>query len=201
MCHCILRSSHVEPRLNSNRNTLPLPNINMGVVFVLHYLQGEGESQVSLHWPTRWQHNLMGPQNAFGALWKKKLQKCSHHSRRYKTRPHEMLTGDFYWTIYWFFSTYIPKCRNTYLNLDCDDHRNQLFIKLLHHHQLFKSQAAQSGQRHKQTKGEVEVQTALLVCFHMHKQVSHAQQVNLFIKQWDERFIENAAAPPESSKE
>lgn len=118
------------------------------------------------------------------------------------TRPD--LTRRSQWTIYWFFSTYIPKRRNTDLNLDCDDHRNQLFIKLLHHHQLFKSQAAQSAERHtqKQTKGEVEVQTALLVCFHMLKHVSHAQQVNLFIKQWDERFTEeNAAAPPESSKE
>lgn len=43
---------------------------NIMVIFL--YLQWEGESQISLHRPTGWQHYLMGPQNPFGALEKNK---------------------------------------------------------------------------------------------------------------------------------
>lgn len=44
------------------------------------YLQGEGESQVRLHRPTGWQHDLMGPQNPLGAL--ENVKKEKHKSQK-----------------------------------------------------------------------------------------------------------------------
>lgn len=39
------------------------------IIFVFIYLQRKGESQIGLHRPTGGQHDLMGPQDPFGALW------------------------------------------------------------------------------------------------------------------------------------